>query len=597
MILNLIYGLFVTIFLLIVYIVGSIVGGVLGCGMRKNKTGNGEFRGGAGDRIHGRGKGRGRGRGSNPCSHHGSSESMFSALDFMSDILGAEDITGDVYGARSDIESACSDNCGEGMCIESACSDVGGGSIETPDFPINDPDLKSAYTAAFMEVYGRAPRPPLVMYEDINGTLKYSESQPIYTQAYHIGQRKLILNEIQFLTRIPTSEHALIVYAGGAPSHKGALLASMFPNLKFLLIDPAKFEIRPYRGVVVTQLDVTNDDNPRDVIDKAFDALVTADICTARVFMTGGISEELGRRFREADGTRKKSSNDTSLRSNNAKDIARDDNASDDTGPKNTYSALYFMSDIRTNMCSDGPTTLDLLWNSAQHIQWVTLMNPRESMLKFRTPFFNESQEEMKNYETESYEAPYAEAFDFVARAGADMRTFSSREFTFFDGNIYLQPWAPVSSTESRLVFAGVPALKKYNPHEYEDKFFYYNKILRNYQLYLNPNADRKMGFDYCADCSLENQIWTDYCKSRGVADGLIRDEVHHYVDTLSSLTYRPLLHDFHGRAFGPIPIQVLMRNFTDYCEKPKRRFFRNASAGGGTAEDIAVEYNTEDNE
>jgi hypothetical protein len=577
MILNLIFGLFITILLTIIYVIAS----VLGCNPSNESSMFGKKSGGY------RGNSNYRGYGNNYRSNNitGGGD-MNSALDFMGGILGGDDsmpptipptipptntttnIAPSTIGSdeitRWDFDSA--DITGiSGGAIARDFSDHSHNShhyqkydpSSPPDFPIDDPDLKAAYTAAFVEVYGTKEKPPVVTYSDIKGSLKYTEEEKIYTAAYHIGQRKLILNEIQFLTRIPTDELSLVVYAGAAPSHKGAMLASLFPNLKLLLIDPAPFEIRPYRNVVVTALNVTDETDPAETIDRAFDAFKTADICTARILMSGGIAEELGRRF----GVVGSSNNKTGGK----KEVTQ----------KISFSRLYFVSDIRTNIDEEGPSTFDIVWNSAQHVEWVTKMAPTESMLKFRTPFFNESDIELQAFEEMSTKPPFSFAFDATSQIH-NYRDFQSRSFTFFDGEIFIQPWAPISSTETRLVFQGVPTMRKYNASEYEDRFFYYNKILRNFQLYKNPNADRKLGFDHCADCALENQIWTDYCKSRGVTD--ISSEVHHYVKTLSDLTYRPLIHDNHGRAFGPIPIGVLMHKFANYQPKLKKKFVRRGA-------------------
>lgn len=597
MILNLIFGLFITILLTIIYVIASVFGCSNQDSMFSKKSGG--YRGNRNNHnrtIHN----------SNNRNAGKSGGDMNSALDFMGGILGGDDTlplvnttTPSAIGGDEivgwDFDSADISGGmlgGDDVCVSEY---VNGGAIahermrehtyphikydpnSPPYFPIDDPDLKAAYTAAFVEVYGTKEKSPVITYNDIKGHLKYVESQKIYTAAYHIGQRKLILNEIQFLTRIPTDELSLVVYAGAAPSHKGAMLASLFPNLKLLLIDPAPFEIRPYRNVVVTALDVTDETDPAETIDRAFEAFKTADICTARILMSGGIAEELGRRFNT--------------------NISRDD--SNTKGKKNAgkqktlFSRLYFVSDIRTNIDDEGPSTFDIMWNSAQHVEWVTKMVPTESMLKFRTPFFNESDSELQAFEELSTKPPFSFAFDATAEIH-NYRDFRSRSFTFFDGEIFIQPWAPISSTETRLVFQGAPGMRKYDAAEYEDRFFYYNKILRNFQLYKNPNADRGLGFDHCADCALENQIWTDYCKSRGVTD--ISSEVHHYVKTLSDLTFRPLLHDNHGRAFGPIPIAVLMHKFANYNPKPKKKFLRKG-ASGDTVANIITTDDTDDSE
>lgn len=552
-ILNLIFGLFITIILTIIYVISNIVEytmyGASNIKSRSGRTDNRQFKNNQRDRSGG---------------------SMSSALDFMSDALGYEPAHGGI-----DVSADTStDNVQSVQSVQSiqfnGRSDI---HSNPPDFPIDDPELKAAYTAAFLEVYGSTEKPPVVKYDDIKKSLKYIPRTKLYTSAYHIGQRKLILNEIQFLTRIPSHVRGLVVYAGAAPSNKGALLASLFPNLKFLLIDPAEFDIRPYRSIEIRSLDGSN--SPADLISSAISELETADICTARVLMSAGIAEELGkmvgRSDERSDKNEVKKSGQTKSKDSSKNEVKK--------SSKNTHftSNLYFMSDIRTNMESDMPTTLDLLWNSAQHIQWVQLMKPRESMLKFRTPYFSETPEELAEYEKKSHLPPYAEAFDAVAPT-TDLRTFTSRKFEYFDGEIFIQPWAPVSSTEARLVFAGVPTLREYDPVDYEDKFFYYNKILRSYQICQNPNSDRALGFDHCADCSLENKIWTDYCVSRGFTGDLIRDEVHHYVKTLADLTYRPLLHGEHGHLFSTIPLPKLeekIRGFTS-SQKSKSKYNKN---------------------
>lgn len=61
----------------------------------------------------------------------------------------------------------------------------------------------------------------------------------------HWGQRKLMLSEIEFLTKFyPKSEEdrrRVVVYAGAAPGTHIPYLAELFPRLCFHLIDPAPF--------------------------------------------------------------------------------------------------------------------------------------------------------------------------------------------------------------------------------------------------------------------------------------------------------------------------------------------------------------------
>jgi len=58
----------------------------------------------------------------------------------------------------------------------------------------------------------------------------------------HLGQRKLLLAEVQFLTKY--SEKAKdIIYVGAAPGHHITYLSELFPNNTFHLYDPRNFAI------------------------------------------------------------------------------------------------------------------------------------------------------------------------------------------------------------------------------------------------------------------------------------------------------------------------------------------------------------------
>lgn len=56
----------------------------------------------------------------------------------------------------------------------------------------------------------------------------------------HWGQRKLMLAEMEFLTRY-YNEARTVVYAGAAPGTHMVCLADLFPKLRFVLVDPRPF--------------------------------------------------------------------------------------------------------------------------------------------------------------------------------------------------------------------------------------------------------------------------------------------------------------------------------------------------------------------
>lgn len=70
--------------------------------------------------------------------------------------------------------------------------------------------------------------------------------------AQHSGQRKLLINEILFLTRFLTpGVDAHVVYAGAAPGSHLVLLAKLFPRVVFHLYDPKHFTISPSNQLII----------------------------------------------------------------------------------------------------------------------------------------------------------------------------------------------------------------------------------------------------------------------------------------------------------------------------------------------------------
>jgi cap2 methyltransferase len=66
----------------------------------------------------------------------------------------------------------------------------------------------------------------------------------------HIGQRKLLLNEIYFLTRFGHLSDT-VIYAGAAPGNHIPIVADLFPNHKFILYDPSPFQIKESNNVAI----------------------------------------------------------------------------------------------------------------------------------------------------------------------------------------------------------------------------------------------------------------------------------------------------------------------------------------------------------
>ena len=112
---------------------------------------------------------------------------------------------------------------------------------------------------------------PFDLHVDLDTSFKcrYDASGKIDPYAnQHIGQRKLLLAEVQFLTRYAKASNmnvnrkAIVVYVGAAPGHHLSMLSVMFPFAKFILYDTIEFSAF-----------VIGDDHRFDIRRKVFDVI------------------------------------------------------------------------------------------------------------------------------------------------------------------------------------------------------------------------------------------------------------------------------------------------------------------------------------
>ena len=216
----------------------------------------------------------------------------------------------------------------------------------------------------------------------------------------HAGQRKLLCNEVEFLTQYGGNRET-VVYAGAAPGPHIVLLAQMFPNYDFHLYDPRDF----YEELNETP------------------------------------NVSLHQQYFE-------------------------DKTAEEWSDKN----VLFISDIRTGSIESHGDGGDVEINMEQQQKWTEIIKPKYAMLKFRLPW-------------------------------------SPGKTIYLAGDIYLQPWAGPSSTETRLITNGKD-YKEYDHTEYEEKIQYYQAHNRSAYHIHNITSD---GVDHCHDCWSEIQIIKNY--------------------------------------------------------------------------------------
>jgi hypothetical protein len=105
---------------------------------------------------------------------------------------------------------------------------------------------------------------PLI-FEEIPTNIPYKKMKE--SKNIHIGQRKLLMNEIYFLTRYGDLSSE-IVYAGAAGGHHIPFLSKLFPKHHFYLWDPAPFAIKAEKNINIYN-DYFTDDTALSYKDKS----------------------------------------------------------------------------------------------------------------------------------------------------------------------------------------------------------------------------------------------------------------------------------------------------------------------------------------
>jgi cap2 methyltransferase len=106
---------------------------------------------------------------------------------------------------------------------------------------------------------------------------KYRRRQGELKTVIHWGQRKLLLSEIEFLTMYGVPG-ATVVYAGAAPGTHTSYIVDLFPELQFVLVDPASFSDKLTEGPrCVLRQELFTDDLARE-FEKNGNVLFVCDI-------------------------------------------------------------------------------------------------------------------------------------------------------------------------------------------------------------------------------------------------------------------------------------------------------------------------------
>lgn len=143
---------------------------------------------------------------------------------------------------------------------------------------------------------------------------------------------------------------------------------------------------------------------------------------------------------------------------------------------------VLFISDIRR----EGFVENTIIEDMEMQKRWIHTINPAMSMLKFRMPFI-----------TGDY-------------CKEPVSLGKECTLTYLDGDLLLQPWAPLFSTEMRLIVPRVPKMKEYDLTDIEEKMFYLNYRIRTKPILFKGQSQK---WDYMQECAIVRLFKMKYPK------------------------------------------------------------------------------------
>jgi hypothetical protein len=299
--------------------------------------------------------------------------------------------------------------------------------------------------------------PVPITINDLTDVLAYSPYINKTPKTIHIGQRKLFLSHLQFLTQTLDNayDERYVLYSGAAPGYGIFHLSQIFfPNVKFILFDP---HFIPIEGVIMSS-------DMKDFVNKIKKS--SNKIFIFREYFTDNIAKMLS----------------------------------------NKFDKLLFISDIRIHTGeSKYPSDYDVLECTSMQFNWVHILNPAMTSLKFRQPFYNDDSVKIRgNEKNVNFELSKKYGIDFI-------KNFNNKKFEYFTGIFYLQAWSRHTSSETRLTIdsSDAHATSEIDIKRYEDAMFAYNVNQRTKKQYIQNIK----GKDNCGDCAIESSIIIDYHK------------------------------------------------------------------------------------
>ena len=208
-----------------------------------------------------------------------------------------------------------------------------------------------------------------------------------------------------------------------------------------------------------------------------------------------------------------------------------------------------FISDVRSGVSGSAVNDFDIVWNTSMVYNWINVIQPELTMVKFRVPYYNEIPDFSK------YKDIYKDDFKISKEHGTDfIKNYKDKKFMMSNCTLYIQTWKGPSSAEMRgyITKKDINNIVEYDTKMIENRLFYYNKILRMCY-HNNSNANESLHFCNCNDCAIENVIWTNYTQKYKNSCN-----VNNLIQITNNITKRPLYKVHNNNIYDVIDTQKL---------------------------------------
>ena len=298
--------------------------------------------------------------------------------------------------------------------------------------------------------------------DDLIHLANYNKEAMDFQYKCHWGQKKLLLSEIQFLTKVcqklntKSLKDYAVVYVGAAHGFHFPILYNLFPELLWLLYDPGKFSKEANKHSNKSKVKIFNMFFTDDTIKHVFDNVENKKI--------------------------------------------------------------LFISDIRLE-----PEEESVMLDMINQVRWGTQLNADFMYLKFKSPYYEENVNIFKTNNINDLKLD-KKLINNPNLAVSSASTVSANEsFLYLKGDIYLQLYPNIHSIELRIFIEKINnkyELKVYNFKKIENIMANYNSNIKNCFMCNELCNDIPLdllllipGYDISLECLMEYNIVYNYYK------------------------------------------------------------------------------------